>query len=556
MRRALIFLWLTLLQRRVARAVLGCRRPTSLIGFAAVAAFLGFLYYHRQDPIFAWCVRPEALFGGALIMIGGAVFNGFRQRGLVFEPPDIEFLFTGPFTQRQLIGYRLLTSYGYALVQSLAFLALFWPHFQHPIVAAICLALFQIACFHLATAAAIFAGSLSEELHFRLRWMLLSVYFLIAALYLRVAWDIRLVPPVLSGALTQFLFYPAVSFADLGTSSVIADSTWQLLRRRPTTLIHLWQPVLYLTIFSAAAWITLRLLFRLKASLFESALATSSRAAEKRLRRRQGRSVELLPERPLTSACLPRGRFFRGAGAIIWKNLVVAARSKREMSLAICSTLIYSGLLVVLRWLMHQFMIQGGSLPERHLRDFDLTLVGLLAFLAFFLQRTFPFDFRRDGAHLVGFRNLPMTPLALVLAELAVPTILCLAFQSLGLVLLLLFARFEWSVVVGLLLGFPAVALALNGVWNLHYLLAATRRAGGKAESASPVTMVMVVILSFLIFYPAGWVALKVGRSTFGPASEALAFGSWLAIQYLVDFLLVIVLGKLFERFEIARDHP
>ena len=42
--------------------------------------------------------------------------------------------------------------------------------------------------------------------------------------------------------------------------------------------------------------------------------------------------------------------------------------------------------------------------------------------------------------------------------------------------------------------------------------------------------------------------------SPFGPASEALAFPSWLIVQYLVDLLLVLVLGKLFERFEVARD--
>ena len=64
-----------------------------------------------------------------------------------------------------------------------------------------------------------------------------------------------------------------------------------------------------------------------------------------------------------------------------------------------------------------------------------------------------------------------------------------------------------WLLLV-MVLGFPAVAVALNGVWNLHYLLAATRRAGGKAESASSFTVLMVVALSFLIFYPAGWAAI------------------------------------------------
>ena len=61
-------------------------------------------------------------------MLVGSLIKGFWQRGLVFEPPDIEFLFTSPFTQRQIVCYRLLPNYLYALVQGLVLAALFAPH--------------------------------------------------------------------------------------------------------------------------------------------------------------------------------------------------------------------------------------------------------------------------------------------------------------------------------------------------------------------------------------------------------------------------------------------
>jgi len=80
------------------------------------------------------------------------------------------------------------------------------------------------------------------------------------------------------------------------------------------------------------------------------------------------------------------------------------------------------------------------------------------------------------------------------------------------------------------------------------------RRAGNRTESAGPVTMVMVVALSFLVFYPAGWLAIEVGRHTFGPSSEVIATMAWLAVQYSVDVLLVLLLANLFQRFEVARD--
>ena len=244
-------------------------------------------------------------------------------------------------------------------------------------------------------------------------------------------------------------------------------------------------------------------------------------------------------------------------GAIFWKNLVVARRSKRELILACVFTLIYTALLAAIRWGLRDAMSKGGELPAGELADFDNGVMLLLASLAFLLQWAFPFDFRRDGAHLVGFRTLPVSSFALVQAEIAVPTTLCLAFQALGIGLLMIYGRFDWPVLALMLFGYPAIALALNGVWNLHYLLSATKRAGGRAQSASAAGTLMVVALSFLIFFPAGWTAVQIGDHFLelgGKPDRALAAGGFLAVQYLVDFLLVLMLAKMFQRFEVSRD--
>ena len=92
------------------------------------------------------------------------------------------------------------------------------------------------------------------------------------------------------------------------------------------------------------------------------------------------------------------------------------------------------------------------------------------------------------------------------------------------------------------------------GIWNLHYLLAATKRAGGKAESASSVTVLMVVALSFLIFYPAGWAAVTIGRRVSGLICESVGFAVLLGVQYAVDFCLLLLLAKLFQRFEVSDE--
>jgi hypothetical protein len=494
------------------------------------------------------------LIAGALVMLGGSLFKGFLQRGLVFEPPDVQFLFTSPFTQRQIIFYRLLPGYLFALAQSVVFLALFAPHLKHPLLTYACLMLLQIACFHIASGAAIFAGTLSEQAHHRIRWMLLGVYFVITALYLRAVLGLKLIPSFVSSSFTQVFFHPAVTLSDVGTAPPIGQWTLRLVKNSSVSTDNLWLSFFYLGVFGFAAAMSLWLLLRLKADIFETSLATTTRVAERRLRLQQGRGLDVVEETQQRSVSLPDARLFHGVGAIIWKNLIVAMRSKRELSLAAAFALIYTGLLVALRWLFNHHISQGGQLPAREVMDFDKIIGGMLCIQVFLLQRAFPFDFRRDGNHLVGFRTLPVTPFALALAELAVPTALCLAFQAVGILVLVIFAHFDWLMALLSLLFFPAIVLALNGVWNLHYLLAATKRAGGKAESASPVALLMVVVLSFLIFYPAGWTALWVGRHTFGKFSEPLASVTGLGIQYFVDFLLVLALARLFQRFEVSRD--
>jgi selenocysteine lyase/cysteine desulfurase len=71
------------------------------------------------------------------------------------------------------------------------------------------------------------------------------------------------------------------------------------------------------------------------------------------------------------SARLPKLALFRGVGAIFWKNLVVARRSKRELILACAFTLIYTALLAAIRWGLRDAMSKGGELPAGELADFD-----------------------------------------------------------------------------------------------------------------------------------------------------------------------------------------
>src|SRR5208283_5133809 len=97
------------------------------------------------------------------------------------------------------------------------------------------------------------------------------------------------------------------------------------------------------------------------------------------------------------------------------------------------------------------------------------------------------------------------------------------------------------------LLALPAIVLAVNCVWNLHYLLSATKRVGVQAHSHTAVGTLIVVALSFLVFFPAGWVGTQMGRHLPGRAGDVAGTGAGLAVQYGVDFILILMLAGLFQ---------
>lgn len=556
MNRALFFLWTALLRGRTLRFVRGLRRPTSCLGLAAVVVLLGVLFYFRNEKFFVRLLRTENLVGASLVMLCGSIFKGFLQRGLLCEPADIEFLFTSPFTHRQIVLYRLLPSYVFAVVQSLVFLGLFAGHLTHPLVTAICVALFQIACFHISTACSLFAGTLAEETHWRARWMLLAVFFLVTALYLRLAWNFRILPAVCSSPAAQFVFYPAVNLSDLANDGALHRWAMQFERTDQVRLVFSWQSALWLGVFGLLAVASLWWVLRFKANPFEAALKVSYHAAERRRRVQQGRSGGGAVAAPARSISLPKWAVFRGAGALLWKNWVGVRRARKEMLLAAFFTLTYTGAFTALLWIFHQMEKKGGPAPVLEARAFTTGIALFLGMLGFFLQRMFPFDFRQDGAHLLNFRTLPISPFGVALAEIAVPTALCLLAQGCGVVPLVLWGKFDWPTLVVVVFGFPAVALALNSVWNLHYLIAGARQIAGRPAS-SAVGVVLVVALSFLVLYPAGWATIKVAN-LFTDHNQSLAFtfaaAVGLAIQYVIDLLLIGLIGRVFRTFELARE--
>jgi hypothetical protein len=47
---------------------------------------------------------------------------------------------------------------------------------------------------------------------------------------------------------------------------------------------------------------------------------------------------------------------------------------------------------------------------------------------------------------------------------------------------------------------------------------------------------------------------VTIGKRVPGPICEPVGFAAWLAVQYAVDFCLLLLLAKLFQRFEVSDE--
>lgn len=553
MNKALFYLWFRLLRSKILQFCRALRRPTTLIGFVAILFAAGCLFHFRRHEWVGHLVDSRVLAGGAGFMVFASLFKGFLQRGLTFDPPDIDFVFTSPFTQRQVIFYQLLNDYLFAVVQGLVFGGLFASHFLHPILATGCVIFFQIACFHLSTAASIYGGSLPESVHHRVRWMMLGVMFLFTALYLRAAWGLKLAPSFCGSPLLGLFFYPALTLPDVANAGVLHRWTMSGITTGSLVEPQTLRQLVYLAGFLGGALVSLGLLLKLRGDVFEPALATSARQAERKARQLQGRQLSAPHQTERSAPWLPGPQLFGGVRAVLWKNLLVARRSKRELLWVSAFALLYTGFTTALLYLYHHFASKApGGVPISESAGFHVGIALFLAGLTLFLQRMVPFDFRHDGHHLVQFRVLPFSSLGLALAELSVPTLFCVALQAPCILALVWYAPFNLWVLALVVLAYPAVSLALNAVWNLHYLLAAAKRCAG--QNVTAVGTLLVVAFSFLVFYPAGWVMLHIGRTVDLASGIQLPLAAGVLVQYLIDGLLVLLLASLFQRVQVSRD--
>jgi hypothetical protein len=170
----------------------------------------------------------------------------------------------------------------------------------------------------------------------------------------------------------RWLLYPAVVAGDL------AEATgWS----------HALLPLLGAV---AAALLTLVPVLLLQVNFLEESIGASERNAARRARMRRSRNLAAVTagEKPVRAVRLPALPMFRGAGAIAWKNLVVARRSLRSLFFSTVFLLV--------------IFVPAIAGPERR----GLLSLAMAALFPVLLSGSIAFDFRGEGSQMATLKAL------------------------------------------------------------------------------------------------------------------------------------------------------
>ncbi len=465
-----------------------------------------------------------------------SVFSGLVQRGLAFQPADIDFLFPGPFSRRALVLYRLCSIYPLALVSSLIFAVVFGSRVPNFWLAFLGLLLAQTVAVHLQAIAALLATMISERVFARMRRGIQLAATVVAGLGIIAVMTSMFesgtfsdhVRRWLSSPTMGVLLYPAVAVEQLATAREMLPAL---------------RAALQLAALSAGM---LLVALALQVRFFEASIETSRRVS--RVIALAGRGIPATTGRDgeqFKELKLPALPVFLGAGAILWKNVIVLTRSLRVLLFA----LFVAGMIGTSIALVVKQSIDRGE--PRDAIPMLLVMCGLLPFL---LQSHLAFDFRRDLDAFERLKQLPAHPTRLALAEVALPTLLALAFQLALLVPATLFLRESLDPIWIGLLVYPLTTLGVCTINNLGFLLFPIRTvtAAGRPNPGS--TSLMVVFNMFVLALAIVPAAIVVGIVHEATESSTLAVVAGLPVQALVDFALLTLLGWCFRRFDLTKE--
>jgi hypothetical protein len=473
-----------------------------------------------------------------LVLLAGCVLNLLFSSGeltISFRPAEVDFLFPGPFTRRQLLLYKVAGIVAASLYQALFILIFFHNWGERAGFAYLGMVLTLLFFQFFTLTLTMTASTVGARAYSRGRKAVLVVIGLAVIAVLTVV--VRSEGDVME------------TLARLEQSTawhvVRAPFSWFVKAFRAEAL---WPDfVEYGSLALLVDLVLIAIVFALDAQYLEASAAASERQYQRLQRLRSGQGALAGPSRSgkarFSLPMLPR---LGGVGPTVWRQCQVVTRSFLPFLL-----------LIGLSGVSLAAVLGRGDLGESSLGT-SATLAGMLIGFPILLTPAVLCDFRGDVDRIDVLKTLPLRPLWLAVGQLLAPTFVVVAVQTVVVAIL--------SVVLGrvdpLLAAVPLLALPVNfilfAVENLLFLLFPVRLVATSPGDFQTSGRYMVIFFAKFICLTPIILASLLAALLVGFLTESLAAAlaaAWVAAAGCGIGLVPLVVAA-FKRFDVARDTP
>jgi Putative ABC exporter len=454
---------------------------------------------------------------------------GNDDRAIAFTPAEIDFLFAGPFSRRDLVLFKMLKMVLSSLGGGL-FFALFLRRYTNSFLLCMVGGSLSLTFVNLLATAVALLREMVEERAFALARR--AVMGALAASVAAAVWYVTR-----TGAPLDQLKHLAETGpvrALLAPSKVFAH----LFAARTPGEFGGWAAACVAMIVGAVLAV-----LALDRGYMEAALAASQRRQVRLTRMRRGLAVPAGAS--MKEVRLPGLAALGPAGAIVRRQIITAVRTSRALLILFVLAGAYG--YFISRYLGRRLDPAG----------FAALAPGLLILLAM-LPQMLRFDFRGDLDSMECLKALPMTAGTIARAELAVPA--------------LILSMLGWIIagVVGASAGVPVATVAMIamavlpgtvlviGLENFVFLILPTRLmaqgAGGVAFSGRRILMLLARLV--LICVGGGSVGAVGAAAWAASGSIAITYTACWVMLVLIAAGIVQAVAWAFARFDVSVDMP
>jgi hypothetical protein len=484
-------------------------------------------------------VEPGQLgrFGPALLLlycVVNVVFSS-HERAVYFSPAEVQFLFTGPFSRRQILAYKLSLTLLVSVPVSLLMAAVIRVQQGWWVGVLLGMALVSVFMQLFTILLGLLAASAGEHLYSRGRWVVglgvLAVAGFVAlqaggSLTPAALADLRDV--VLESQAWRVASWPLQAFFDVMAARHATDLPAPLAAS------------------SAVVLLLVVAVFALDAHYLEASAAASSRLYA-RIQRMRGRQVTV--EEPTRARAaifgLPSLPYWGGIGPIFWRQLTGAMRGMGRVLLVLFVFAIAFG---------GPMLASGVGNAETVLP----ALGGVGVWLSVFLTALVPFDFRGDIDRMATLKTLPIKPWRLTVGQLLAPTLVLASMQWLIVAGCAALAPEQWPLLLAVALFVPAYCFLVVALENLLFLLFPVRIMAATPGDFQAVGRNVLLFVGKLVGLGVTLTAAAIVGITVGYLTESVALGLVAAcpVVVLIGAALIPLVSLAFQWFDVGRDTP